>query len=331
MQVTVLDYFVSTSSLFTQIFKMPSSCCVIILFLACLSLATATATAPPMNYTDYCSTTNKDFVYSSFHPWPKSILNTIGGPLNDNIACWYYADCIYSLIPNTRQQQYAATSLVMGLLPLILKDVAWPHRRIAFIPRLQPWYVEVPVRALGLNPVVGRSPFPYGKTFNRLRSGAILFSLLMFLLGMYAVLAIVELYSKRSALGCVVPIFILAWFIVALIPSSIEVGASRYYSRNEPSDHSPDNGEGLVADNTKAIEAGVAISEGIQGSHGALGVQFAWAIYYTAGTLVFSSIMLVEVLELFVWVSATCVATAASKMLAYKLCGYWGSGSRFEE
>jgi hypothetical protein len=57
-------------------------------------------------------------------------------------------------------------------------------------------------------------------------------------------------------------------------------------------------------------------------------VQLVWAVYYTAGTLIFSSIMLVTVVELLVWVLATCAATAASKMLGYKLCGYWGLGLR---
>jgi hypothetical protein len=68
--------------------------------------------------------------------------------------------------------------------------------------------------------------------------------------------------------------------------------------------------------------------EGIQGSREVLFVQSSWAIYYTAGTLVFTSIMLVSVLELLVWVCATCAATTVSKTFAYKLCGYWGSGCK---
>jgi hypothetical protein len=217
----------------------------------------------------------------------------------------------------------------MGLIPLILKDVAWPQRRIAEIPYLQPWYIEILVRALGLNPIVQKTPIPYGRTFKNLGSRVLFLSLLFGLLSTYAALAIIELFSKRSALGCPYPAFIVSWFIVALLPASIEVGATRFRNRNEPSSDSSgsrNNGEGLVVDNTKAIGAEVTPSEAIQGSREHLFVQISWAIYYTAGTLVFTSIMLVTVLELLVWVSATCAATAMSKMFAYKLCGYWGSG-----
>ena len=70
----------------------------------------------------------------------------------------------------------------------------------------------------------------------------------------------------------------------------------------------------------------VTAPEGIQGSREALFVQFSWAVYYTAVTLLFSSIMLVTVLELLVWVLATCATAAALKIFAYKLCGYWGIG-----
>jgi hypothetical protein len=219
----------------------------------------------------------------------------------------------------------------MGLVPLILKDVAWPQRRIAEIPYLQPWYIEILVRALGLNPVVQKAPIPYGRTFKKFGSRVFFLSLFFGLLSTYGALAVIELFSKRSALGCVYPVFIISWFIVALLPASIEVGASRFRNRNAPSPDSSDspeteNGEITFVDNTKAIEAGVIPSEAIQGSQEHLLVQFSWAIYYTAGTLVFTSIMLVTVLELLVWVSATCVATAVSKMFGYKLCGYWGPG-----
>jgi hypothetical protein len=36
--------------------------------------------------------------------------------------------------------------------------------------------------------------------------------------------------------------------------------------------------------------------------------------------------MLVTVVELFSWMLVAGVATAASKMLGYKLCGQWGTG-----
>jgi len=182
---------------------------------------------------------------------------------------------------------------------------------------------------LGLNPVVKAKSILYGRKFKRLGSRSLFVLLLLVLLSTYAALAIIEIYSKRSALGCPVPIFIVAWFIAGLLPSGIEVCASRYRSRHEPlasSGGSRENAEALIVDNATAIEMEVTAPEGIQGSREALFVQFSWAAYYTAGTLVFSSIMLVTVLELLVWVSASCAATAASKMFAYKLCGYWGVG-----
>jgi hypothetical protein len=49
-------------------------------------------------------------------------------------------------------------------------------------------------------------------------------------------------------------------------------------------------------------------------------VQFGWAIYYIIGTLVYTSIMAITPLELFVWVVVTAVTTGASKMLGLYIC-----------
>lgn len=49
-------------------------------------------------------------------------------------------------------------------------------------------------------------------------------------------------------------------------------------------------------------------------------VQLMWAIYYVAGTLVYTSIMAVTVIELFLWVVVSIAVTAASKILAFFLC-----------
>ena len=61
----------------------------------------------------------------------------------------------------------------------------------------------------------------------------------------------------------------------------------------------------------------------IQGGEERWWIQFIWAVYYAAGTLIFNSIMAVTVIELFVWVVITCFTVAASKMLAFRLCGNW--------
>lgn len=49
-------------------------------------------------------------------------------------------------------------------------------------------------------------------------------------------------------------------------------------------------------------------------------IQLIWAVYYAAGTLVFSSIMAVTVIELVVWVIISCYTVAASRLLALRLC-----------
>lgn len=137
-----------------------------------------------INFTeDFCIWENMDPKFGAFKPWPISIVGIINGPPSANMACWYYADCIFNLIPETRKQQYAATSLVMGFIPLMLKDVAWPHRRIAYAPRLQVWHVEIPVSGLGRNPAVKQRIPLYGRTFKPLQSRALFLSLLFFTTG----------------------------------------------------------------------------------------------------------------------------------------------------
>ena len=54
-------------------------------------------------------------------------------------------------------------------------------------------------------------------------------------------------------------------------------------------------------------------------------IAFTWAVYYAAGTLVFSSIMAVTVIELVVWVILSCYTVAASRLLAVRLCSDWKS------
>ena len=58
----------------------------------------------------------------------------------------------------------------------------------------------------------------------------------------------------------------------------------------------------------------------VQGGKEKWWIQFIWAIYYAAGTLVFSSIMAVTVIELVVWVILSCYTVAASRFLALRLC-----------
>ncbi|KAH8592521.1 hypothetical protein B0O99DRAFT_597240 [Bisporella sp. PMI_857] len=284
---------------------------------------------------------NYDLIYSPFTPYFKPWRNvtTLGGGNEDRVKydiCWWYANCCFSHMPETRKQQHAATALVMGLIPLILKDIAWPRRRIAFVPRLLPWYVETLIRALGLNPVVGNMPLSEGMTFKKRfkqqKSRALLVALIVLLLSSYGVLVVVELYSKWSALGCSVPAFIAIWFFVALIPAAVEVGAARYQRHQVSVSVSETTMLSATKDRTseyRSDNVNLTVSaDSVPGAEKGIVVQVFWALYYAAGTLVFTSIMMVTVLELVVWLLAASATTIASKMLGYKLCGYWGTGLR---
>ena len=172
-----------------------------------------------------------------------------------------------------------------------------------------------------------------GKTFNRpLFSRAVFAMLVLQLLAAYAAVVVIELYSKRSSLGCPVPAFVVLWFVAAILPSALEVGVARYQGRNKASKtestESPflDRDRGAPEDNVAKVGLAVTVSESVPGREEGWFVQFTWAVYYTAGTLIFSSIMLVTVVELVAWLVAAGAVTAASKMLGYKLCGYWGAG-----
>lgn len=57
----------------------------------------------------------------------------------------------------SRKQQFAATALVMGLIPLTLKDIAWPEKRLIYVTKRLNWFVGVLVWALGLVPLKTRS------------------------------------------------------------------------------------------------------------------------------------------------------------------------------
>ncbi|PVH77530.1 hypothetical protein DL98DRAFT_637276 [Cadophora sp. DSE1049] len=252
-----------------------------------------------------------------FEPWFKAWTNLTSGPGGslpdyvDNMACWWYADCIFGLVPETRKQQYGAISIVMALIPLILKDIAWPEQRLVMISSQRNWAIEIIVRALGLNPVIpeDRTQLKVGRLFHPIISTAILVLLVAFLLISYGLLALMEVYSKRSSLGCPVPAFVVLWFIVGLAPAIVENGL--------PQDRAGDSGK-------HGGSSTPPVSNNIQGGEQHWVAQFCWGLYYSGGGLIFTSIMLVTVVELFTWMLLAGLASAASKMLGYRLCGYWG-------
>ena len=189
-----------------------------VLFLL-LTLSMLVAPGNTLNLSDVCHYSD---IYSPFTKWPRDFL-LINGP-TENTACWWWADCVLDNAPEVRKQQFAATSLVMGLVPLTLKDIAWPEHRIGPVSSPLNRVLEVLVRALGLIPVVkneARSSLPPRNLLQVWVGIATRVLLILAVLMGYAALVVMEFYSKRSSLGCPYPLFICTWFIVALIPASI--------------------------------------------------------------------------------------------------------------
>ncbi|KAH8750268.1 hypothetical protein F5882DRAFT_386496 [Hyaloscypha sp. PMI_1271] len=261
----------------------------------------------------------------------------------------------------------------MGLVPLTLKDIAWPKRRVVSISRQVPRLLEVFVRALGIVPSIDTfspekhaicSTTLYGWTLKLTHKRLILvlalsaFSLIL----SYGILAVTEVYSKRSSLGCPYPIFVLTWNLLAIFPAALET-AFRRPARIKPTREvvSQPNGADDIEQNKELpdeateypfISTGTSQSAGdirhrhvaeikqldsapavqkrlgipledtspIQGRGKPWLVQLVRAVYYIAGTLVYSSIMAVTVAELTVWVITSITVTAAGKFLAFFLC-----------
>lgn len=143
-----------------------------------------------------------------------------------------------------RKKQFDATSLVMGLLPLTLKDIAWPERRVVLLSRRPRKPVEIIVRALGVVPSIYASSDAEKQTtsstslYQRARRMPYMSPMLLVAttaLGLvlaYAAFAVVEVYSKRSALGCVYPVFILTWHLLAIVPAAIDTAFSKIRRAN---------------------------------------------------------------------------------------------------
>ncbi|KAL3428430.1 hypothetical protein PVAG01_01939 [Phlyctema vagabunda] len=347
-----------------------------------------------------------DIVYSPFQrvsaaDYQRRTSNTDNG-------CWWWAGCVLTAADEARKQQFASVALVMGLIPLTLKDIAWPERRIVMVSRELNLVADVLVRALGLIAVVVSEPGSTTTTYDAssffalrfVRSRApshaaywkvaLLAASLLGLLLSYASLAVVEIYSKRSALGCPYPVFILTWHLVALVPAAItsllassqpkdrdffaetrltvieppeeeeEIGGpsseasvstpmvaghdqhaydaarSTSYdrSRSQSQDghemrsinlaaHKQDARTGQSQVKEKAATKELAEASAVPGRGMSWPIQLSWAIYYIAGTLLYSAIMAVTVVELVVWVFASMFAAAMSKALAMSICTFF--------
>ncbi|KAF2474948.1 uncharacterized protein BDR25DRAFT_280577 [Lindgomyces ingoldianus] len=261
----------------------------------------------------FCPADVNSLIHSPFKPyfrwWTKS----------DVQACWGAADCLFEAAGESRKQQFAATALIMGLVPLTLKDIAWPERRIIYVTDTLNPIVEILVLALGLVPVETGTSEETKKRIGgintmaeaawdqtRFVTGLWVALSAVVMLASYAGLAVMEIYSKRSALGCPYPVFVATWYVVALVPAAIHMVFAGLRRRKIKSEKDPERKRSIIS--------------AVQGADEAWPVQLAWGIYYIAGTLVFTSIMAVTVIELVVWVGLGLAVTGSSKLLAFFLC-----------
>ncbi|KMU85250.1 hypothetical protein CIHG_03034 [Coccidioides immitis H538.4] len=190
-----------------------------------------------------------DIVYSPFTPW----FNFYSGGKRSSF-CWKAAICTLEPADEARKQQFGATALVMGLLPLTLRDIAWPERRIVLVSAPLPRLAAVVVRGLGLEPTVKREMMTWGED---------------------------DVHRWMTWVRG-------SWFagFARQSKSAMRMLLARWWS---------------------CIQRAARWA-------------LSWAIYYTAGTLIYTSIMAVTVLELFVWVAIQLCVTAASKLLALYIC-----------
>jgi hypothetical protein len=301
-------------------------------------------------------------IYSPFTPYfhfPQ---------FRDNVQhCWIATDCLFENAGESRKQQFAATALVMGLIPFTIKDIAWPERRLMYVTKRLHWSLEILVLALGLVPMEtrhqkttrrkgceGTTLASYGWTMHRHTLKLWIWMCVVAVSVGYAALALMEVFSKRSALGCPYPFSIATWHVVALIPAAVHslfasLRRRRYQtelirrvtlqSRQDQHDilledvsGTPSNQRSKRFHHTLRSngEEGDDIDErndrdrklasAVQGADEEWPVQMAWGVYYITGTLVFTSIMAVTVIELAVWVVLGLATTACSKILAFSIC-----------
>lgn len=282
-----------------------------------VGLFAALASAQSDDYEERCPYDNdvQEIVYSPFKPYFHAF------PASDVQKCWLWASCTLTLADPSRQQQFGATALVMGLIAPTFKDIAWPGRRKIQMSKQLPFFYEVAVRALGLEPQLdgaekarrewkGSSLAKLGRPMPMAWAAAMCLPLLITGGG----LALTEIYSKRASLGCVYPVFVLTWFILALLPAGVHTICSRIRTRNEGRNAQHKSASFHEEDPSPKGDSAV------QGGDEIWLVQLMWAIYYIAGTLVYTSIMAVTVLELAVWVALSAAFSASCKMLAFFLC-----------
>ncbi|KAJ6491124.1 hypothetical protein C8R45DRAFT_928948 [Mycena sanguinolenta] len=182
--------------------SFPSGACLAIFFGLAHLLHNVMADCPP---------------YSPFVPVFKAKDLGYIGRSND---CWSWSIFVLETANETRKLQFAAVALVIGLVPLTLKDIAWPERRLVSVTRPLPPALDTLVRALGPVPSVAREgtrkyAFSSSKMYRWANS--------------YSIGITASLCWHRSAravleavgTGCVYPFTVLSWHVVALLPAII--------------------------------------------------------------------------------------------------------------
>ncbi|KAF2229780.1 hypothetical protein EV356DRAFT_455175 [Viridothelium virens] len=290
---------------------------VALLFIANI-FATTLASCPPYS----------EVVYSPFVPVSQKTYFQLTNATNN--GCWWWAGCAFSEADEPRKQQFAAVALIMGLIPLTIKDIAWPERRLIDVSRRLPVWVDVFVRSMGIvpNPTnrkslgQSRKAFASGPTYRwaiqqtRTKLSLCIAAAAAALAVGYTALALMETFSKRSALGCPYPVFILTWHLAAIVPAIIMT----WLGKSETAAMSPEIGSPQL-DVAPLEEPSPVPGQGMNWA-----IQLSFAIYYIAGTLVYTSIMAVTVIELFVWVIVSIEVAAASKALAFFVCIIYEDG-----
>lgn len=261
---------------------------------------------------ELCSQTGHSLMYSPFTPWFKAWTNLTSGPQDvrlQDYACWWYADCILDAADETRKQQFASTSLVLGIMPVLLWQIEWPSKRHMYLSEKTHWAVEILVFALSLGVVpkvtscrLKRNSSILTRSIQRSSAGRRMsltfFSIL--LLACYAALIVNEYWSKHSSIGCPFPYICFLWFIVGLAPATLHVLIRRVFPSKDASN---------------------AATEPTKDARVRSLAQVGWALYQAAGTLVFTSLMLVTVVELLVWLGLLAATVVVSKSIALEVCG----------
>ncbi|KAH0556839.1 hypothetical protein GP486_005373 [Trichoglossum hirsutum] len=284
-------------------FTRPSA---ILILLAGLFHFTKAQTCPPW----------QTLVYSPFTPYfSPSFLPYL--PPSDPNRCWDYSSCFFIATSEPGKQQFAATALVMGFIPLTLKDFPWKRENPLFVSKEPSWWLDILVRALGVIPkkteegIGGTKLALYAN--NPVKLVAVTTGCAAGLLVSYISFALTEIYSKRSALGCVYPVFVLSWWLFALVPAAVESVHQRRNNKKAQSTNS-----NTLKQDAPRRRRDIDLSK--EESIGSALVQFLWAIYGIMGALIYTGIMGVAVIELFVWIMSSVAAAGFSKCLGFLLC-----------